>query len=818
MNFCKTICLTLLLGIIFSFSGIAQNRLTQNADDAFKNQRYTVAITKYKKAYSRVKKNKAEKNRIWFQIAECYRLTNDVKKAEAAYRRLVKLHYEEQKPQVLLYYADAMKTNEKTDEALAEYQAYKEKVPDDPRGENGIRSCKLTKDWKDNPSKYEVANQKKINSKYDDFSPCFYDQNFNSLIFTSSREGATGKESDEWTGQSFSDLFYTKKDRKEEWSTPVLLDNQGNVNTEGNEGQPFMNSRYSSLYFTRCGNDKSRKSNCQIYVSKRTGHTFGKAELVPIGKDTVSTFGHPTLSSDELTIYFASDKAGGLGGKDIWMAKREKSSDPFGHPVNLGPEINTPGDEVFPFLRNDTVLYFASNGLPGMGGLDIFKSTKTDNKWGTPVNLKFPINSSTDDFGIVFNPEEESGYFSSCRAGGRGLSDIYVFIEPPIIFTLAGTVKDDRTLQFLPGTSVKIVGSNGSSFEVKTDNKGAYSFTKTQIKPNTTYEITLAKQNYFTEKGKETTVGIEHSRDFVHNFILKPIPEKAIPLPDILYDLNKWDLKPQYQDSLQGLIKTLDENETLIIELASHTDSRNTFEYNDILSQKRAESVVNYLIERGIDPDRLKAKGYGKRVPRTLDKEIVKDGFKFKAGTVITDQFIESLGSTQEKEAAHSLNRRTEFRVLSRDFVPKPQNATIGKDKIDIAINPEENIVNFTFGSGRAIEIPCIINGFNRKINYEKSEKLLSVSLEQALKLLQESAISKTDFNGDPEKILANGTIADKAVFTIKELRIGNKTINNVEATVNSKLKVPMIFGDTILSRFGGFTVDESKRQLIFTK
>jgi len=277
-------------------------------------------------------------------------------------------------------------------------------------------------------------------------------------------------------------------------------------------------------------------------------------------------------------------------------------------------------------------------------------------------------------------------------------------------------------------------------------------------------------------------------------------------------------LKPQYQDSLQGLIKTLDENETLIIELASHTDSRNTFEYNDILSQKRAESVVNYLIERGIDPDRLKAKGYGKRTPRTLDKDIVKDGFKFKAGTVITDQFIESLGSTQEKEAAHSLNRRTEFRVLSRDFVPKPKNAAIGNEKINIVINPEENIVNFTFGSGRTIEIPCIINGFNRKVVYEKSEKILSVSLEQALKLLQESAISKTDFKGDPEKILANGTIADKAVFTIKEMRIGNKVVTNVEATVNSKLKVPMMFGDTILSGFGQFSVNENKRQLIFSK
>ncbi|MCK9616881.1 MAG: OmpA family protein [Lentimicrobiaceae bacterium] len=816
MNHRKFIFCILAL-VILPLAGFSQSKLVQNADNAFRNQRYTYAINKYKKAYTRVKRNKAEKNRIWFQLAECYRLTNDIKKAEAAYRRLIKANYEEEKPILLLYYADMLRINNKTEEALLQYKAYQEKAPEDPRGANGVQSCLLINEWKDKPSKYEVANVKKINTKEDDFSPCFMDDNFNTLIFTSSREGAVGKETDEWTGQSFSDLFVARKDRKEEWGAPVLLDNNENINTEANEGTPFMNARYSSLYFTRCLNDKSRKSGCQIYMSKRSGRSFGKAELVSIGNDTVSVFGHPTLSGDELTIYFASDKTGGFGGRDIWMAKRENSTGAFGRPQNLGASVNTPGDEVFPFLRNDTMLYFASNGHSGMGGLDIFKTTLEGKKWSKPVNLKTPVNSSFDDFGIVFEPDAEQGYFSSCRQGGKGLSDIYSFIEPPLIFTLAGTVKDDRTLQFMQGVSVKLIGSNGSSLETKTDPKGNYSFTKSQIKPNTTYEITVSKQNYFTEKGKETTVGLERSKDFIHNFVLKPIPEKPIVLPDILYDLAKWDLKPQYQDSLQGLIKTLDENETLVVELASHTDSRDTEERNDILSQKRAQSVVDYLIQRGIDPDRLIAKGYGERVPRILDKNITKDGFLFKSGTTLDETFIESLKTTEEKEAAHALNRRTEFKVVSKDFVPKPKNAPLTTEqKIDIITQPDVNTVAINILPNNNIEIPCIVDGFNRKIIFEKAEKDLTVSLEQTLKLLQDGAIGKSDFKGDAEKILAEGSVADKAVFTIKEMRIGDKTINNIEAIVSHRLKVPMMFGETILSKFSNFTIDEKKKQLIF--
>ncbi|MFZ4707950.1 MAG: OmpA family protein, partial [Bacteroidales bacterium] len=276
------------------------------------------------------------------------------------------------------------------------------------------------------------------------------------------------------------------------------------------------------------------------------------------------------------------------------------------------------------------------------------------------------------------------------------------------------------------------------------------------------------------------------------------------------------DLKPQFQDSLQGLIKTLDENETIVVELASHTDTRGTDESNDVLSQKRAESVVNYLIERGIDPDRLVAKGYGERVPRILTKDTKREGFTFNAGTQLTQAFIDSLKTTPEKEAAHALNRRTEFRVLSKDYVPKPTNKKIETQKVSIQVNPEDNIVTLSKGEGKSLTLPCIVNDFNIDITLDEQDRGLYFSVDETLELLKSGAISKTDFSGDADKILANGTVQDKAVFVVAEIRLANKSIFDVEASVSQKVKVPVMMGESILKKFGAYTLDREKKQLIF--
>ncbi len=386
---------------------------------------------------------------------------------------------------------------------------------------------------------------------------------------------------------------------------------------------------------------------------------------------------------------------------------------------------------------------------------------------------------------------------------------------PPIYFTLEGTVTDDRTLQPLGGVKIHIVGTNGKTADYTTDDKGHYSFNKNQILGGTTYDIMVTKKDYFNEKARETTLGLEKSKDFTRDFVLRPIPKKPVVLPDILYDLAKWDLKPQFQDSLQGLIETLDANENLVIELASHTDTRDTEERNDILSQKRAQSVVDYLVSRGIDPDRLVAKGYGERVPRTLTKDITKDGYTFKAGTTLTDSVINALPNNTLKEDAHALNRRTEFTILRNDYIPKPKPGKVAP-KIEVVVQPEENSIPYILTKDNIIASTCFVNGITMPFQYDPKEKDCFMSPPEAMRLLTAGAISKEDFEGDVTKIIGEGYIADKAVFTIRELKIGAKTVDNIKVTVNSKLKTSMLFGENTLKLFGNITIDPDNSKIIF--
>ena len=334
------------------------------------------------------------------------------------------------------------------------------------------------------------------------------------------------------------------------------------------------------------------------------------------------------------------------------------------------------------------------------------------------------------------------------------------------------------------------------------------------MEPNTTFEIIVTKPNYFNSRGSITTVGVEFSKDFEKDFLLEPIPAEPIVLPEILYDLAKWDLKPQYQDSLQGLIQTLRDNPSLVIELAAHTDTRDTDERNDILSQRRAQSVVDYLIIRGIEPQRLVAKGYGEHVPRTMKKNIVRDGFLFTEGAVLDEDLINSLSTTREKEAAHQLNRRTEFRVLRKDYVPQSTNIDIAD--VNILINPDDNFVFFREEAKTGIYISsCVINGYNEEFAYDKNSPVM-ISLEKALDLLKWGAISKDDFEGDPEQILAENTIADRAIINIEEIRIANKTVRNIKIKVNHKLKYRLVFGDALMKQFAEYKYNTETKKLSF--
>jgi len=819
-NITRIILPLLILMLAFSQASAQKRTFIKTADEAFEDERFAIAVEKYQKAYTKVKKNPTERDRINFRMAECYRKMGEMKRADIQYKRLIKNGYDSKEPIILLHFANSQKAAGNLDVAREHYELYAKKMPDDPRGKYGIKACDSIPDWIEYESKYEFIEVKGLNSRESDFAPTYASENYNSLIFTSTREGSMGKDVDEWTNQGFSDLFISRMDVKGEWSTPVLLDEQeeGGVNSEANEGAPMMAGDFSTLYFTRCPNDDGKKNGCQIYTSRRSGRSWSTPDLVPLSVDSSEAIGHPTVSKDEMVIYFSSNREGGMGGNDIWVAFRESTGQPFGRPYNLGPVVNTPGDEMFPLLRSDTLLYFASDGHPGLGGLDIFYTVPDTNRmWSTPVNMGVPINSEADDFAIIFQAQGEQGFFSSNRSGRKSREDIYSFVIPPVAYTLAGTVTDDRTLQKIPGARIDIVGSDGISMTARTSETGQYQFGKTQIMPNTTYEITVSKDNYFNASGRVTTVGYEKSKDLIRDFVLEPIPEEPVVLPEILYDLAKWDLKPQYQDSLQGLITTLDENPTLIIELASHTDARDTYERNDVLSQRRAQSVVDYLIERGIDPDRLIAKGYGERVPRTLVKDINRDGYLFKTGTVLTESYIDSLGSTPEKEAAHQLNRRTEFRVISKDFVPKPKNVELGRT-VQIQINPDDNVLKYSVTPKTGlITAPCIINGYTAQFTFD-TKLAPQISAEETMRLLSLGAIGKLDFKGNPDEILADGKIANRAMLVIKELAIANVTVKDVEFMVNTNLSYPILIGNSVLSQFGEYTIDNASQQIIFRK
>lgn len=799
-----------------------QSKNAASADAEFAKNKYSIAIDKYKKAYSK-EKNKREKNRIRYQMAECYRFMNNTKRAEIYYKALIKKEYYKDQPELLLNYGNMLKVNEKHEEAIPIFEMYIDLQPDDPRGINGLNSCKMIDDWLNNPTNHQLTMYRDINSKDDDFAPCYANDNYNALIFTSNREGSTGKDEDDWTGKSFTDLFITRQDRKGEWSTPDLLDNAEIINTETNEGVPRMNASFSEMYFTRCGNAKDKKSGCHVYRAERSGSGFNTPQLVELGGDSTSIIGHATISASEKAIIFAADFPDGFGGKDLYIVYKKRGAEEFGMPKNLGPTINTPGDELYPFLRNDSTLYFASNGHPGLGGLDIFYTKLKDEQWGVPENMRYPVNTFADDFGIIFNLEaEEEGFFTSNRKEfedqrARGGDDIWYFIVPPLEFTLSGIVKDDRTLQFVENAMLTMVGSDGTSVITKSNAVGYYEFDKKQFKPNTTYTLTINKDGYFATTATETTVGIERSKNFERDFTIKPIPREPIVLPEILYDLAKWDLKPQFQDSLQGLIETLDDNPTLVVELASHTDARDTEERNDVLSQKRAQSVVDYLILRGIHPQRLVAKGYGERVPRVLTKNYYLDGtLVFDSATILTEVFIDSLETDELKEYAHQLNRRTEFTVLGTYFVPGQE--ITDNTKVDIVTKPLDDLdgVYFIPDLNGKPTFDCESKGFKFTATLDKRLFRSQIALKDALMLLTEGVISKTDFEGDPEIVLAESTIKDQSIFTIPEIQIGPRKLKNVMVVVNYDLPGGFFISENKFKELGGYILDEEQYRIIF--
>ncbi|MCA1750397.1 MAG: OmpA family protein [Cryomorphaceae bacterium] len=638
-------------------------RLVKEADNAFQNEAYYGAIDKYKKAYAKV--NAAdEKARLLFQIAESYRMVLDYKQQVVWYNKALKAQYDG--PEAFLYLAQAYHREGDFNQAIEFYEKYQTKQPDDTRADIGIAQCEFAKEMRKNPTRYQAQNEVLLNSPEYDFSPGWFpdEEEYNTILFGSSRQGSQGSEIDERTGESFQDIFLATRDQKGKWSEPERLTYR--VNTLHSEATPYVTKDGNMLFFTRCEHTQEENKGCDIFMARKTEKSWSTAQKISLKNDQSSdntTVGHPAFNEDETFIIFASDMPGGFGGRDLWMAPFDKASRTAGPSVNLGSSINTPGDEMFPFLRKDGVLFFASNGHMGMGGLDIFKAESAgDKEWSNPENMGAPINSTGHDFGIIWEGDSERGFFSSDRQGGSGKDDIYSFSLPPLVFALEGVVYDKDSQMPVPEAEITVVGSDGASFQASTDGSGAFTFEKKgeerYINPATNYSIEVSKPQYLVAKDQISTVGLNESTTFLKEyFITFTAPDKAIEFPEVRYAYNKAELQVNENvnslDSLDYLYSTLTDNPTIVIELQAHTDSRGGDGYNLDLSQRRAQSCVDYLISKGIPRERMVAKGYGERKTR------------------ISDQQIAAMGSEEEREAAHQKNRRTEFTVLNFDYIPE---------------------------------------------------------------------------------------------------------------------------------------------------
>ena len=656
----------LLLSFFFCTQGaFAQQNFLSEANSAFESKAYFNAIAFYKKAYMKERRNET-KAYILFKTAESYRYMGDNSQAEVWYTKAIEAGYPDAK--AILNLAQSLKQQNKIDEAKAQYQKYKQLNPSDPSADKGLKSIEQAKEWISNPTRWKVENVVMINTKDREFATTFADNNYRTLYFTSTRAGATGGGFDATIGEAYSDVFQTTVDNNGKWSTPTPLD--APVTTKNNEGLTSITKKGDLLFWTRCIPEKNKIVYNQLWSVPVIGdNKWGKPTKLPFNNDTAK-FASPAISPDGKFLVFASNLAGGKGENDLWVSKYDAESETWEEPVNLGPEINTTGNDVFPYVRDDYTLYFSSDGHLGMGGWDIFKAEYLgDGKWGKVENMKYPINSVADDFGIIFEGTANRGYLSSNREGTKGSDDIWSFVLPPLLFAVDGKILDDKYKEPVPGVAILLKGSDGSIIETKTDENGNYRFETSEsgdrlVNEATSYTVATsvgsdvttprAKGGFLNSPAKFyfTTVGEKESKIFKGNALnmtLTPI-ETEIEFPAVLYDLGKAELRPESKDSLDYLYQLLVDNPTIVIELSAHTDSRGDNYKNLILSQDRAKSCYNYLVSKGIPSDRMVPKGYGEE--RLL----------------ISDRQIAAMATEEEREAAHQKNRRTVFTVLRKDY------------------------------------------------------------------------------------------------------------------------------------------------------
>ena len=844
-------------------------------------------------------------------MAECYRLMYDYPHAERIYKRLAADGYANTERKLYFNLAEMCRFEEKFDEADEYYEKYLQMEPSDSYAAKRKQSLIYANQLSINRTRHEISKMSDWSTDFNDWAPRFQGEDTTRLVFTTSRfpEGESVG-ADPWTNQAFSDLYYVFQDRNGRWvSTPEPFDKSGKINTGVNEGELCFSPDGNTIYFSRCDIRENETLGCRIYTSSRAvvtpdkkkkkkapaasaktndakpdkgekggktakgakeettsetpGGEWSEPVMVVLG-DTAYNYLYPAISSDGLTLYFTSDMPGGFGEYDLWRATRKSTADDFGRPVNLTSIVNTPGREIMPVLRNDSLLYFSSDGHPGIGGQDLFSTRLNPNgKWSTPVNLGVPINSSYDEMSIIFYPEQpnshivERGYFSSNRPfadpHNRHLAnqaknqtppindDIFYFELPGLNYSIEGIVRDEKSMQLMQDVRVKLVGSDGSESEVRTDKQGHYKFDSTMVRRDVVYKMYLSKKNYYSIEGSESTRGYTTNKYIKHDFRMEPVPRTPVIMPEIRFDLARTELKGEFMDSLMDLLIIMENNPGLVVEIRSHTDCQPYVGLtNDTLSQRRAQTVVDYLVNRGVERERLVAKGYADRVPRVLDEDVTVtvngQAYTFQAGTVMECDYIATL-SGDRQQAAHSLNRRIEFLVLRDDYVSRREIENIaasqveGKvvnlvdneledlDKIkDPAIIHDESTIPVTMVNSTRGEISCIINSAIQEpmLIDERYLEPIAISWEEAMNLLYQQRITKEDFPLRDESFDPEGNILDRATIIFKDMQIGEQHQKNVEAIVVKGINYKFIINRTGLQQFGSYEFDKQRAKLIF--
>ena len=655
MKSCRRISVLFLLLLLLASCGAES--VLRKADQNYALGEYNEAALLYKKAYaktdSRDKELRAERA---FKTAECYRRINMNAKALAAYNNAIRYGYPD--TVVFKHTADLQLQNGEYKAAMANYGVYLAYCPTDTTAINGLKSCTTAPLWKKSPTRYIVKREDFFNSRRSEYSPMYGSEGYDQLFFTSTRDKALGEDKSLITGVKAPDIFVSTKNEKGKWQKPESI--EGELNSEFEEGACAFTPDFKTMYLTRCLIDGEAPRPAQIYKSSRSDASWSAPTLCDIMKDSITSLAHPAVSPDGSWLYFVSDMSGGLGGLDIWRVSIEGEG--YGFIENLGAPINTPGDEMFPTFRPNGDLYYSSDGHQGMGGLDIYCAIQGSDKSWTVANLLPPMNSAGDDFGMTFEGHHMRGYFSSNRGDARGWDHIYSFYLPETVHVLTGWVYEKDGYELTEGV-VYLIGNDGTNEKINVKTDGSFSW---RVNPGASYVLLGTCSGYLNYMQELIADSTDLDREYTLQFPLSSITRPVL-IDNIFYAFNSSTLTDSSVVALDALVRLLTDNPNVVIELGAHCDYKGRDDYNERLSQRRAESVVTHLITKGIDAKRLVPKGYGESVPKTVTKKMAERYSFMHEGDMLTETYILALPEEQQ-EICNAENRRTEFRVLRTTF------------------------------------------------------------------------------------------------------------------------------------------------------